>query len=334
MTNNAPDHSRIACLGECMVELHGTGPQTYRQTFGGDTFNTAAYIARLGQWFGIRADYLTGLGTDPFSTAMLGFFRELGVGTNHIRRLEERMPGLYLIEVDRHGERTFHYWRGEAAARFCLDLNTPEALASELSAFGHIYLSGISLAILTSNGRDVLFAALEQCKKDGARICFDSNYRPNLWPNKEAAQKEFIKILQLSDTAILTADDMLDLFDLEDNQATLALCREHGVEEVVLKRGADPCIIHVDGQFFEVPSKSGVNVVDTTAAGDSFNAAYLTARILGNNPDFSARCGHELAAAVIQHHGAIIAADHMPKNLLHADPVPAGCQEGTSCARK
>jgi 2-dehydro-3-deoxygluconokinase len=333
-TKTARKDIRIACLGECMVELHSTTPRRYCQTFGGDTLNTAAYMARLGRRHGLRTDYITGLGTDPFSDAMLNFFHELGVGSNHVRRLRERMPGLYLIEVDEHGERYFHYWRSQAAARFFLDDCHPDDLARELSAFDHLYLSGISLAVLTPSGRDVLIAALEQLRADGARICFDSNYRPRLWPTKELARREFRRILRLSSTAILTADDMRDLFSLQNDNDTLSLCEEQGVGEVVLKRGAAPCLIRVQGRCFEVPSKPDVHVVDTTAAGDSFNAAYLAARILGDDPQTSARCGHELAAAVIQHHGAVIAAEHMPDNLLQTDLSGSESREGTPCRTK
>ncbi len=312
-----------------MVELHSSGPGCYRQAFGGDTLNTAAYIARLGKSSEIQVEYLTGLGTDLFSNSMVDFFHKLGVGTGHIRRLKNRMPGLYIIEVDAHGERFFQYWRSEAAARFCLDRDNAATLADELSCFGHIYLSGISLAILTPKGRGTLFKTLELLKRSGTHICFDSNYRPQLWADTAQAQREFRRILELSDTAILTAEDMRTLFALENNKDILDLCVDHAVSEVVLKRGKNPCLIRKGGQDFEVPSKKNVQVVDTTAAGDSFNAAYLTARILGNDPEFSARCGHELAAAVIQHHGAIIESRHMPDNLL----LPNRLQETMSCAR-
>jgi 2-dehydro-3-deoxygluconokinase len=58
--------------------------------------------------------------------------------------------------------------------------------------------------------------------------------------------------------------------------------------------------------------------VDTTAAGDSFNAGYLAARINGAMPRDAAAAGHRLAGAVIMAPGAVIPKDAMPPNIFEA----------------
>ena len=57
-------------------------------------------------------------------------------------------------------------------------------------------------------------------------------------------------------------------------------------------------------------------VVDTTAAGDSFAAAYIAARLAGAEPVEAARAGHRLAGVVVCHPGAIIPRAAMPPGLI------------------
>ena len=96
------------------------------------------------------------------------------------------------------------------------------------------------------------------------------------------------------------------------------IARTHaaGVEEVVVKRGADACLVSVSGQpLREVPAVrlAKEKVVDTTAAGDSFSAGYLAVRLTGGDAESAARRGHLTASTVIQYRGAIIPREAMPQ---------------------
>ena len=53
----------VACLGECMIELSEHPDGSISRGFGGDTLNTALYMARLG----MKVQYVTALGDDPRS---------------------------------------------------------------------------------------------------------------------------------------------------------------------------------------------------------------------------------------------------------------------------
>jgi 2-dehydro-3-deoxygluconokinase len=68
----------------------------------------------------------------------------------------------------------------------------------------------------------------------------------------------------------------------------------------------------IDGAVREIAAPPVAHVIDTTAAGDSFAAAFLAARIRGADAATAARAGHRLAGAVVQHRGAIIPRDAMP----------------------
>lgn len=182
----------IAVIGECMIELSQNGADLNRG-FGGDTLNPAVYVARQ-----VNTD---ALGTDSFSTEMMTAWEKEKVGTSLIQRLDNKLPGLYFIETDDTGERTFYYWRNDAAARFWLDGKDADAICARLATFDYLYLSGISVAILNPASRQRLLTLLRACRANGGKVIFDNNYRPRLWQSKEETQQAYSDILACTDIA-------------------------------------------------------------------------------------------------------------------------------------
>lgn len=300
---------RIASIGECMIELSESSDAAGRmqRTFGGDTLNTAVYLARSLKDHAAEVHYVTALGDDPFSEEMVTGWQAEGVQSRLVARLPGRLPGLYIIRTDSSGERSFHYWRSAAAARDMLRDGRAETLALALAGFDLVYLSGITLGILDMESRERLFALLEALRRGGCRIAFDSNYRPRLWLDRAAAQQAMSRAHTLAAFALPTFDDEAALFGDADPAATARRLHALGVGEVVVKRGAEPCLISRQGSGqVEVPVDRPVRPVDTTAAGDSFNAAYLAARLTGAKPEAAAAAGHRLAAKVVAAQGAIV----------------------------
>ncbi|MDV5170000.1 sugar kinase [Photobacterium rosenbergii] len=301
----------VAVIGECMVELQRKG-ELIKQSFGGDTLNTALYLSRLTHQYGVETSYVTGLGTDSFSRDMLDAWQQEHINTEFVFQSEDKNPGLYLIETDNTGERTFHYWRNDAAARYWLDNIDTQALIEKLSRFEMIYLSGISLAILPDQARETLFGVLRACKVQGSKIVFDNNYRPRLWQNADIAAMHYQTMLSLTDIALLTFDDEIMLYGEHSVDDCIARTQQCGVSEIVIKRGADDCLVITADNCQSVAATKVDNVVDTTAAGDSFSAGYLATRLTGGNTEQAAKNAHLLAGTVIQHQGAIIPATAMP----------------------
>ncbi|WP_411380064.1 sugar kinase [Pseudomonas sp. MPB26] len=302
----------VALIGECMIEMRGDPASGFSQTFGGDTLNTAVYLARLSPAARIAVDYATAIGADSFSDAMRQSWREEGVGEQHVRVIKDALPGLYFIQTDTQGERRFLYWRGEAAARSLFDGPQADAVLQALADYDYLYLSGISLAILTPTGRERLMHALRLAREAGTRIVFDNNYRPHLWPDAQSARQAYGDLLRLTDLALVTWEDDAALFGYADVEALFRAYAAFGVGEIALKRGAASCLVQCDSGRFDVPAEPVRQVVDTTAAGDSFSAAYLSCRLQGGDPQRAARWGHRLAAQVVQHRGALIPKAAMP----------------------
>ena len=293
--------ARIAAIGECMVELSTN--DGCKLGFGGDTLNTAIYMARLGQ----SVSYVTALGDDKFSEQMISAWRDENINTDQVFRLPGRLPGLYAISTDANGERTFNYWRESAPARELLLDGRDELIADFLNDQDAIYLSGITLSIIDEGQRQRLLEILKDARTRGAKIAFDPNYRKAGWPEKEIARTWFDKIYSISDFALPTIDDEQAISPELDENLLCERIIELGAGEVVIKMGARGCMI-MDKTI--IPTQS-VTPVDTTAAGDSFNAAYLAARLEGLAADKAAQGANAMAALVIGHPGAIIPPQEM-----------------------
>jgi len=303
--------TRIAIIGECMVELQKIG-EFYKQSFGGDTLNTALYLSRLTYPHQVTTSYITGLGIDSFSCSMLSAWQDENINIDLVYQSQSRQPGLYTIKTDNEGERSFQYWRDNSAAKYWLLENNINEIQQQLEQHQLIYLSGISLAILPDECREILFSVIAKCKNKGIKIAFDNNYRPRLWSEKNEAQQVYTRMLALTDIAFITFDDDVLLFDDKNEQESINRTQALGVTEIIMKRGSDDCFVNTADQHISVPSEKVTNIVDTTAAGDSFSAGYLAKRIMGGTIKQSAQAGHKLASHVIQHAGAIIEQQYMP----------------------
>lgn len=308
--------ARVASVGECMIELRHRGETDLDLGFGGDTLNFAVYLARLSRGRGVSVDYATALGDDGYSDAMLAMWRAEGIGCELVARLAGRLPGLYTIRTDRQGERTFTYWRSASAARNVLRGAHAARLTDRLAGYDLLYLSGITLSILDPEQRARLLAVADRVRARGGRVAFDSNFRPAGWPDRDQARAAFDAMLRRVDIALPTLDDDQALFGVQDAAECARRLHGLGVAEVVVKLGAEGCWLSLDRRGAPVPAEPVARVVDSTAAGDSFNAGYLAARLSGAFPDVAAVQGHRIAARVIGHPGAVIPpaamADLMP----------------------
>ena len=305
---------KIAVLGEAMLELVPTSDRDSRTeqmrhlvaSFAGDTYNSAIYLARLGA----EVAYYTLVGDDPYSRLLISNTRNENIDVELIKALPERQLGLYMIRNLAGGEREFRYWRSEAPAReMFAAAHFGEQQRRQLFNFPYLYLSGITVAILLGDGRQRLLEFLQDYGQQGGKICFDSNYRPRLWQSKDEAQRWTRAVLELSDMALLTLDDQRALFNLNSEQEAVNRCLKLPCAEVVIKRGHLATLGRDQESDFSVDTPAVANVIDTTGAGDSFNAGYIHARLNGKNSVDSVQQANKLAALVIQHRGAVIPKD-------------------------
>jgi 2-dehydro-3-deoxygluconokinase len=302
--------TKVACIGECMIELKQAEGGLYSRGFGGDTLNTSVYLARLG----IEVDYITALGDDPMSDEMLAGWAAEGIGTNRVARLKGKLPGIYMIRTDEFGDRRFFHWRQNSAARILMDLPETDDILDSLSTYDVLYLSAITLSIYSAQGRTKLIGALDRARKHGARIAFDTNFRASGWPDPDVARAAFDEAFAVSDIVLASSEDLLPLYPCESDGQ---LMERIAGNEAVLKLPKPASIVRFEGISHEVrPETVTQPVVDTTAAGDSFAAAYIAARVAGMGPVEAAQAGHRLGGVVVGYPGAIIPRSAMPTSIL------------------
>ncbi|HEX4180236.1 MAG TPA: sugar kinase [Caulobacteraceae bacterium] len=300
---------RAVAIGECMVELSDAGGGLLAKAFAGDAYNTAVYLKRSAP--GLQVQFLTVTGTDPLSQAMRMAWRCEGVEDEAAFIDPDRTPGLYLIERDAAGDRRFHYWRSASAARQWMQ-RLRAGGGDPLGGADLVYLSGISLAILPPEDQDQALLLLRSLKGKAGLIALDPNIRPALWPSLDAARAVIEAAVGLADIILPSLDDLVLLYGPGSPEILAAKLWRHGAREIALTAGGEGGLVVTAQGRAGVASPRPEQVIDTSGAGDSFNGAYLAARLSGADPTAAAEAGLALAARVVAARGAVI-----PANVSH-----------------
>jgi 2-dehydro-3-deoxygluconokinase len=294
---------RAICIGEAIVELARGDDGRFALASGGDTFNTAVYLARAG----IPTAFASALGDDPYSDAIVSLAAAESIGTDMILRVTGRLPGLALIDSDAQGARRTHAWRDAAPARELFELPNWSGVAESLTAARLIYFSGITLSLYSNIGLGRFLAAVELARGKGAKVAFDGNFRPRGWKGDLSRTRTvFAEALKRVDIALPAYDDEAVLWGDPSPDATIERLQAFGVGEIVVKNGPNSALVATSSHRDAVPVPDVVVPVDPTAAGDGFNAGYLAARLNGRGPVEAAGAAHKLAGEVIRHRGAIV----------------------------
>jgi 2-dehydro-3-deoxygluconokinase len=303
MTQPKPLH--IVCAGECMLELRQTTTAgQYASSFAGDVINFAVYLKRLSTHSSVR--FLSAIGSDSISDQMRRFLSDEDINSDLVTRSSDKTLGQYTIHTDDFGERTFTYQRSDSAARRMFELIDETALSKAFDAAGYFYFSGITLAILDQDSREQLFALAEQCRRQGKTVIFDPNFRATLWPDREQAITQIERAYQLCNILLSSSEDEQLLWGVASAESALDRLDDYNIDEIILTHGPDEIFGYDHGRRFQLQPAKADKVVDTTSAGDAFNAGYIAARHAGCSTEESVAKASNLASLVIGLPGAII----------------------------
>ena len=298
---------RFIAIGEAMLELSADTGNLWKMGIAGDSLNTLWYArsALPEDW---QTAFVTAIGADDMSARLPDFLSENGINTDRILIHPDRIIGLYAIQLE-EGERRFTYWRDNSAAR-CL-AEDPDRLDQLIHGADLLYFSGISLAILPQAGRQTLLNAAAKIRQQGGRIAFDPNYRPALWETPETARKTIEAAARLADYLLPSFEDEAACFGDADPAATLDRYQAWGAASIIVKNAGGPIQYLHAGQRGDSGPLPRQRPLDSTAAGDSFNGAFLAALLQGAPILEALQAGHQMASRVISHPGALIPLDQL-----------------------
>jgi 2-dehydro-3-deoxygluconokinase len=306
----------IYFMGECMVELRAMSAATLHQSFAGDVYNSAVYLKRC--FAGVNTSVITALGQDNLSKKMRERFESEQLDTQFVFSHESKVPGMYYIETDEHGERSFIYWRSDSAAKKTIEFLTPDCV-SQLCQGDMFFFSGISLAIIDKKSRDQFWDVLKQLKDAGVKIVFDPNYRARLWESVEDTKAQYHLAFSIADVTLPGVEDLTTLYNVHSVEAVIEYLEPYQINEIVVKNGPESVITQLDNTLQSHTIIPVTTVIDTTSAGDAFNGVYLGARLSGKPIADAVQLGAKAAGAVIQQPGAIA-----PKDVFQQAMVEAG----------
>lgn len=297
-TPRTPHRFDLVSIGECLVELSRREDGTYRVGFAGDAFNSLFYAARLG----LRTGFVSAVGDDLFTPMIVEGIAAEGIDTTEMPIVAGRRNGLYFIETDKAGERSFHYWRAGSAATQRLLTGDQKKLVEYARDSRRLLLTGVSMAVL--DGEEKLDELLRQLS-GSTRILLDSNYRPQLWPSVDRYRDRVRTLLTLVDTFLPSRDDLAALWPEKSLEEVFRDCHAYGVRTIIVKMGADGCVIKEKGAPRIIPAPTVATIVDTTGAGDAFNGGYIAGKTRGLSTLEACALGQSVAARTLQVRGAI-----------------------------
>ena len=297
-----------------MIELNGdissleNNSSNMKINFGGDTYNSAVYFSRLTN-NKTNTFYSTALGKDNFSKKMISRFKSENIKCDYIRTDGENPPGLYSIEINEKGERSFSYWRDQSPSKYIFLGSKGKKLVKDINNADVFYYTGISAGILDKKQRKDLINI-----GSTATICgFDFNYRSQLHYNKKVSQLLFNEINNRVDIHFVSFDDARELFKIKNPLEIFEIINEK--KNLILIRYKNSIIFKNKQQEIKTVTVPHGEVVDTTAAGDAFNGSFLA--IMNNNKNVPVEenilISHSVTREVIKHRGAIISKNKMPK---------------------
>ncbi|WP_439133304.1 sugar kinase [Pseudomaricurvus sp.] len=295
--------SGIAFLGEPLLELAAAGSDRYSLGVAGDVFNTAVAVAQLGT----PAFLATSVGTAAQDQRFFECAETYGVSPDLIERDSEHQAGLYLISNAPDGERSFSYWRNDSAAKHLFSTRSNlDAMLDKLQSIENIYLSGITLSLMSTDARELFYDWVSGYRQSGGKVIYDNNYRARLWASSDGYRTVNREMLVHTDVFLPSLEDVISSGEVSSEEDARKWILDSGVAEIVIKNGTSPITVWNGKQQQEITVVAQAGVVDTTGAGDGFNGGYLAARFSGFELPEAVKVGMQVSAEVVCHQGAIL----------------------------
>ncbi len=291
----------VCSIGEAMIEISNIKNSLYNQSFAGDTLNFCNYLDKKK----LNAFFLSAIGKSEINQSLLDFVKSKKISTKYIKKINQFEVGLYLIKNKDNGEKQFFYWRDESAAKQYFNNIDFLNLYKELKNFDYIYFSGITLSIIHISKLNNFIKLLKLLKSQKIKIVFDFNIRPSRW-NKKNLNIFLDSVLKFVDICFLSGEDMNYWKNKNNIKSYEQIVRKYKLKHSILRKNAKFTYVFLNKTRYVFKNKLLKTVVDTSGAGDGFNAAYLSNFIVNNDPVLALKAGSSLGSKIVMKKGAIV----------------------------
>ena len=291
----------VCSIGEAMIEISNVKNNLYNQSFAGDTLNFCNYLDKKK----LNAFFLSAIGKSEINQSLLDFVKSKNISTKYIKQINQFEIGLYLIKNKDNGEKQFFYWRDESAAKQYFNNIDFINLYKELKNFDYIYFSGITLSIIHVSKLNNFIKLLKLLKSKKIKIVFDFNIRPTRW-NKKNLNNFFDSVLKFVDICFLSGEDMSYWKNKNGIKSYEQILTKYKIKHSIFRKNAKFTYVFLNKNKYVFKNKLLKKVVDTSGAGDGFNAAYLSNFIVNNDPILALKAGSTLGSKIVMKKGAIV----------------------------
>ena len=291
----------VCSIGEAMIEISNIKNSLYNQSFAGDTLNFCNYLDKKK----LNAFFLSAIGKSEINQSLLDFVKSKNISTKYIKQINQFEIGLYLIKNKDNGEKQFFYWRDESAAKQYFNNIDFLNLYKELKNFDYIYFSGITLSIIHVSKLNNFIKLLKLLKSKKIKIVFDFNIRPSRW-NKKNLNIFLDSVLKFVDICFLSGEDMNYWKNKNNIKSYEQIVRKYKLKHSIFRKNAKFTYVFLNKTRYVFKNKLLKTVVDTSGAGDGFNAAYLSNFIVNNDPVLALKAGSSLGSKIVMKKGAIV----------------------------
>lgn len=271
---------------------------------GGGAANTPSAIARMG----IPVAAFSKVGADLNGEFIRRELEKVGVDTSGFPVSPSESTPFTFVAIHVDGERTFIHTPGANLTFTIADLNLDRVFDADFLLYHDLW-------VLPAFDGKPAATLLAEAQKRGVTTFLDEGF--GYGPKREPLEA----MLPFCDYFIPSYDDLKTIYPgtSPDTLATVLLAR--GAKNVVLKLGREGCLVATGNDRRRVPACSA-KVVDTTGAGDCWNAGFLAALAHGEDILRAARVGNACAAFGIEAIGGSTGVPKYDEVCRRANEIP------------
>jgi fructokinase len=303
----------VLCVGEVLIDFIGHqsevnigGTRDYHRYLGGSPANVAMNTSRLG----LKSSMVAAVGDDGFGTYIFERLAEVGVLTEHMKRIDNEPTTVIFVSRTNH---TPDFTPYRAADYFISE----DQISRKTLLNTNIYHT-TCFALSKNPARDTILKKAEEAFGLGCKLSIDVNYAKKLWDSRDTALRVIKAYCKYNPLIKISEDDMFRLFEQElPHDEIFHFFHAEGAETVCLTLGGKGVKLSQKGKdIIHLPAIKVDRILDATGAGDAFWSGFLFGYIKEKPIEECLKVALQLAALKLKHVGRLPNNIHSFSELL------------------